>query len=104
MTNVAQLRTIVGRDYVITRREQMASYLVDETAAAIRPRPAESVVLVKPANAEEVAGILQMANHDHTPVFVRGGGTGICGGAVPTVDGIVVTTERLNRIEENRGS
>lgn len=100
MINVEQLRAIVGEDWVITRREHMASYLVDETASAIRPKPAENVVLVKPESAEEIAEILKIANREKTPVFVRGGGTGICGGAVPTVDGIVISTERLDKIEE----
>ncbi len=100
MINVEQLRAIVGEDWVITRREHMASYLVDETASAIRPKPAENVVLVKPESAEEIAEILKIANREKTPVFVRGGGTGICGGAVPTIDGIVISTERLDKIEE----
>ena len=100
MINVEQLRAIVGQDWVLTRREHMASYLVDETASAIRPKPAENVILVKPESAEEIAEILKIANREKTPVFVRGGGTGICGGAVPTVDGIIISTERLDRIEE----
>ena len=100
MIKVEKLREIVGEDWVITKREQMESYLVDETALAIRPKPADNVVLVKPASAEEVSGILKLANSEKTPVFVRGGGTGICGGAVPIIDGIVLSTERLDRIEE----
>ncbi|MCH8864906.1 MAG: FAD-binding protein [Chloroflexi bacterium] len=99
-TNVTRLREIVGEDWVITRREQMESYLVDETALAVRPEPAKNVVLVKPASAAEIAGILKLANGEQTPVFIRGGGTGICGGAVPTADGILLSTERLDKIEE----
>ncbi len=98
--NVTGLREIAGEDWVITRREQMESYLVDETALAVRPEPAENVVLVKPVSAAEIAGILKLANSEQTPVFIRGGGTGICGGAVPTADGILLSTERLDKIEE----
>ena len=98
--NVTGLREIAGEDWVITRREQMESYLVDETALAVRPEPAENVVLVKPASAAETAAILKLANDERTPVFIRGGGTGICGGAVPTSDGILLSTERLDKIEE----
>ncbi len=71
-TNVTRLREIVGEDWVITRREQMESYLVDETALAVRPEPAKNVVLVKPASAAEIAGILKLANVEKTPVFIRG--------------------------------
>jgi glycolate oxidase len=90
----------VGQDWVITNREQMERYLADETADAVRPKPADNVILVKPKSAEEIAAILKMANQEKTPVFVRGGGTGICGGAIPIADGILVSMERLDRIDE----
>ncbi|TET46595.1 MAG: FAD-binding protein [Dehalococcoidia bacterium] len=100
MSTVDKLQEIVGQDWVITNREQMERYLADETADAVRPKPADNVILVKPKSAEEIAAILKMANQEKTPVFVRGGGTGICGGAVPIADGILVSMERLDRIDE----
>ena len=100
MSMVSDLADIVGEDWVITNREQTARYLADETADAIRPKPAENVVLIKPSSAEEVAEVLKLANREKTPVFVRGGGTGICGGAVPIADGILLSTERLDGILE----
>jgi len=98
--NVEKLQDIVGQDWVITKREQMESYLVDETALAVRPKPADNVVVVKPANSKEISDVLKLANREKTPVFIRGGGTGLCGGAMPTVDGIVLSMERLDKIEE----
>ncbi len=100
MINIENLRKITGDDWVVTKREQIERYLVDETALAMRPKPADNVVLVKPANAEEISEILKLANDEKTPVFIRGGGTGICGGAIPIADGIVLSMERLDRIEE----
>ena len=100
MSIVDKLQEIVGQDWVITNREQMERYLADETADAVRPKPADNVILVKPKSAEEIAAILKMANREKIPVFVRGGGTGICGGAVPIADGILVSMERLDRIDE----
>ena len=100
MSMVSDLANIVGEDWVITNREQMARYLADETADAIRPKPAENVMLIKPSSAEEVAEVLKLANREKTPVFVRGGGTGICGGAVPIADGILLSTERLDGVLE----
>ncbi|TES87955.1 MAG: FAD-binding oxidoreductase, partial [Dehalococcoidia bacterium] len=79
MSTVDKLQEIVGQDWVITNREQMERYLADETADAVRPKPADNVILVKPKSAEEIAAILKMANREKIPVFVRGGGTGICG-------------------------
>ena len=100
MINVEELQRIVGEDWVITKREQLESYLVDETPLGVRPESADNVVVVKPANSEEISKILKLANREKTPVFPRGGGTGLVGGAIPTKDGIVLSLERLDKIEE----
>lgn len=93
------LRDIVGKDWVVTKREQMEDYLIDETAASVRPQPAAEVVLVKPADAQEISKILKLAGEKNVPVFPRGGGTGLVGGAIPTKDGIILSTERMDKIE-----
>jgi len=98
--NLEKLREIVGEDWVVTKREQMESYLVDATAVPVRPKAADNVVVVKPANTEEVSRVMKLANEEKTPVFVRGGGTGLCAGAIPTEDGIVLSMERFDKIEE----
>jgi len=100
MINVDELQRIVEEDWVITRREQMESYLVDETAIPVRVAAAENVVVVKPANTEEISRILKLANREKTLVYPRGGGTGNIGGAIPTQDGVVLSLERLDKIEE----
>jgi glycolate oxidase len=99
---IRELVEIVGKDWVITRREQMEGYLVDETPIPVRPKPASNVILVKPANAREVSEILKLANRRKIPVFPRGGGTGLVGGAIPTRDGIVLSVERMDEIEIDR--
>jgi len=70
--NVEKLQEIVGQGWVITKREQMESYSVDETALAVRPKPADNVVVVKSANSKEVSDVLKLANREKTPVFIRG--------------------------------
>jgi glycolate oxidase len=42
--------------------------------------------------------VLQLVNKQGIAVFPRGGGTGFAGGAVPTRDGIILSSERMNRI------
>jgi glycolate oxidase len=100
MIDPARLVKICGDDFVITRRDRMENYLYDETPLAVRPAAASNIVVVKPGNTREIADILIMANALKTPVFIRGGGTGLCGAAIPTSDGIVVSMERLNKIIE----
>jgi glycolate oxidase len=93
------LRSVVENAHVVTDRAQMQNYLMDETAAPVRPKPANDLVLVRPASAQQVSAILQIANKHGVAVFPRGGGTGLVGGAVPTQNGIILSLERLNEIE-----
>ncbi|HUQ34624.1 MAG TPA: FAD-linked oxidase C-terminal domain-containing protein, partial [Pyrinomonadaceae bacterium] len=55
--------------------------------------------VVFPETTEEVAGALAEAARAGVPVTVAGAGTGIVGGRVP-LGGVVLATERLNRIKE----
>ncbi|MFW6150031.1 MAG: FAD-binding oxidoreductase [Chloroflexota bacterium] len=100
MVSVEELEQVVGRDWVITRGDQIEAYLADQTPVPVRPPAAQHVVVVKPASAEEISQVFKLANKDGTPVYPRGGGTGICGGTVPVKGGIVLSLERLDQIEE----
>ena len=97
---VEELEKIVGSRWIITNKDGKLDYLVDETPSAVRPKPSDNVVVVKPANAEEISKILTLANAFNIPVFPRGGGTGLVGGAIPTKEGILLSLERLSRIIE----
>jgi len=96
---IERLEGIVGKTYVVSERERMQNYLTDESADVIRPRPASDLVLVRPANTQEISDILRLANENNIPVFPRGGGTGLVGGAIPTQNGLILAMERMNRIE-----
>ncbi len=100
MINVDALKRIVGDDWVVTARDQITGYLADETYLGVLPKPADNVVVVKPANPKEISEILKLANKEKTPVYPRGGGTGLVGAAVPTKDGIVLSLERLDKVIE----
>jgi len=90
MITAEALRKIVGNDWVVTGKEQTEPYKVDATPPAVMPKAAENIIVVKPATAEEVSLIMKLANQEKTPVYVRGGGTGMAGGAIPTLDGVVI--------------
>jgi len=100
MFDVGRLKAIVGEGWVVTDRQQMAGYLVDETYTGLVMKPADNVVVVKPANAGEISRILMLANELNFPVYPRGGGTGVCAGAIPTRDGVVLSLERLDKVIE----
>ena len=82
--------------------EPSESYMYDETPPKIAPKPAERFVVVKPSNTEEVSEVLKFASKRRIPVFVRGGGTGLSGGAVPIIEGIVMSMERMLELEIDR--
>jgi len=56
--------------------------------------------LVKPANAQEISEILKLANKEKFPVIVTGGRSGLVGGAIPNIDCVLLSEERLDKIEE----
>ena len=99
---VKHLGEIVGRSWVITEREFMEPYLRDETPETVRPTPADNLVLVKPSSTTEVSGILKLANEAKVPVFPVGGRTGLVGGSVPTESGMILSLERMNKIEVDK--
>ena len=93
---VALLTDIVGYKNVLTGDER-ENYSRDET---YKSKPVLPEVVVKPGDAVSVAKILELASKRNIPVTPRGGGTGLCGGAVPIYGGIVLSLERMNRILE----
>ncbi|MBN1400517.1 MAG: FAD-binding protein [Anaerolineae bacterium] len=90
------LRAIVGAEHVLTGREALEPYSHDETPELA----AYPEVLVRPDGAEQISAILRLANARHVPVTPRGGGQGLSGGAVAVQGGILLSTERMNRILE----
>jgi glycolate oxidase len=96
---VTELSLIIGAEYVIDHdAERMADYSHDEVAGAEYAHMPD--VVVKPANAEQIAAILKLAVRERIPVTPRGAGSGLSGGAVPRFGGILLSTERMNRILE----
>jgi glycolate oxidase len=92
---LASLREIVGAENVLVDEARVEPYAQD----AVKEKfPPEAVLL--PASAEEVSRILRLANERRFPVTARGGGVGYTGGAVPVEGGVVVGTDRMNRIRE----
>jgi glycolate oxidase len=55
-------------------------------------------VVVRPETVEHVQAVMRFAYTHRIAVTARGAGTGLSGSALPVHGGIVLTTERLNRI------
>ncbi len=92
-----KLREIVGDDNVLVGNDINEEYAHDESLVIKGCLPE---VVVKPGSVEEVSSILRLANERCIPVTPRGGGTGLCGGCVAHMGGILLSLERMNKIVE----
>ena len=97
---VEELKRISGEAHVIEAAGELEPYLYDQSVPLIRPQADRSSVAVCPANAQEISEIMKLANREGVSVVVRGGGTGLCGAAIPVVPSIIISMERMNRILE----
>lgn len=91
----SELARLLSPDQVITVGPEMRVALQDGTGS--RGITGEAEALVLPADADEVAEVLSWCYRQGVPLTVRGGGTGLAGGAVPD-GGIVLSLERLDRV------
>jgi glycolate oxidase len=86
----------LGPQKVIRDEERLERFLVDESG--LGRFPAECAVLAE--SREEVVHVLTWARAHKVPVTPRGTGTGMTGGALPVRGGVVLSTERMNKILE----
>ena len=96
---IAALRGIFG-GRLRTSREERVCYSYDATGKEHLPD-----AIAFPETADEVQRAVLLANEFRFPVIPRGAGSGFSGGSVPVRGGVVLSTERMDRIlsidEEN---
>lgn len=90
---IPEIEAIVGRGHVATSKEDLLCYAYDATNLHCRP---DAVAL--PGSAQEVSGILTLANEYRFPVVPRGAGTGMTGGALAVRGGLVLAMTRMDRV------
>ncbi|MGZ8553368.1 MAG: FAD-binding oxidoreductase [Chitinophagaceae bacterium] len=92
--HVELFKKIIGEAHVLGDEESLQHYSHDETETlSYLPE-----VVIKPRTVEEVSAIMKICNADKIPVTPRGAGTGLSGGALPHLGGVVLSTERMNTI------
>ena len=74
--------------------ESLNHYGHDETENLLYPPE----VVIRPRTAEEISAIMKICNRDKIPVTPRGAGTGLSGGALPHLGGVLISTDRMNTI------
>ena len=95
MADILQsLRDALGHDAVLGP-EQAA----ERAASYWDSSPTRARALVRPASTEDVSKTLRLCHAAGQSVVVQGGLTGIVDGARSTANDVVISLERMNRIE-----
>ncbi len=93
-----KLVEVLGKDKVITSTVERKLYSYDATPIPIERALPSAVVF--PQSHEDVERLVQVCYQEEIPIFPRGAGSGLTGGAVPTSEeGIVVSFEKMNKFE-----
>lgn len=93
---LAAITAIVGESGVISAQPEMQKYSHDETEdLTYYPE-----VVAKPKTPEEVSALMKLCSENMIPVTPRGAGTGLSGGALPIMGGLLIAMERFNQILE----
>ena len=90
-----ELTEIVGARNITFAKEDKLCYSFDATNSEFMP---DGVVF--PATAGEISAVMKLANRDGFPVTARGAGSGFTGGSLAVRGGLVLSTERMNKIIE----
>lgn len=87
-------KKIVGDSFVFSDSESLNDYAHDETEN-LHFLPD---IVIKPRTAIEISQIMVICNEFKIPVTPRGAGTGLSGGALPHLGGVLLSMERMNLI------
>ncbi len=92
---IRELQGILGKQTVLFAPEDLMMYEYDGSIEVARPD-----VVVFPRSTQDVVRIVQLANRHQVPITGRGAGTGLSGGALARLGGIVVVFSRMSKILE----
>lgn len=90
------MQEILGEDAVLSGNSAQRAYDCDAYTVD-RSKP---TCVVLPRTTEEVAKVVQWCNVNTIPFTPRGAGTGLSGGVLPALGGVVISTKRMTRILE----
>ncbi|MCC6372853.1 MAG: FAD-binding protein [Bacteroidia bacterium] len=89
-----QLQAIVGSDFISADHEQLEKYGQDETEDFVFLAD----VVVKPQTTAQVAAVAKVCSDNRIALTTRGAGTGLSGGALPIMGGVLLSMEKFNKI------
>ena len=93
---IRRLRQCLGVASLIEDSESQRPYECD-ALSLYRDLP---LVVTLPETVAQVKQVLQICHQFNVPVVARGAGTGLCGGAMPHPEGVLLALTKLDRIIE----
>lgn len=90
-----KIAALLGPRGYLDRPEDLLLYEYDGSVEKARPE-----LVVFPRSTADVVEIVKIAGEHGIPITGRGAGTGLSGGSIPRLGGIVVGFSRMNRIVE----
>src|SRR5450432_95908 len=89
-----QFKLIAGDQYVLIDEETLQNYGHDETENLLFLPD----VVIRSRTVQQISAIMKICNTHGIPVTPRGAGTGLSGGALPHLGGVLLSTDRMNSI------
>lgn len=93
---LAQLIQALG-DAVLTDQESLLIARADKSGKVSSTNP---LCVIEATKTDDVVKVMEIASRSNTPVVVRGGGSGLAGGAIGSAGEIVLSLAKMNRILE----
>lgn len=105
-----ELEAIFGARRVSLREVDLETYARDMWPRALlgyregRKSPTQPHAVVWPEHVREVVAVVKLAREQRIPIVPYGGGSGVCGGAVPLFGGITIDTKRMQQLRTVHGA
>ncbi|WP_020409374.1 FAD-linked oxidase C-terminal domain-containing protein [Hahella ganghwensis] len=93
---LAELVSILPRHCIISDEETQRPYECDGLSVYCEM----PLVVVLPESVSQVQSVIRLCHQYGIPLVARGAGTGLCAGAMPHAEGIVLSLAKFNRILE----
>jgi len=92
----AMFADFIDPEFVIEDRETQRPYECDGLSMYCE----QPMLVVLPETVEQVQRVMQICHRYQIPVVARGAGTGLCAGAMPHPEGVVLSLAKFKRILE----
>lgn len=95
-TLVTMFRAFIDPEYVISDEETQKPFECDGLSVYCEM----PLLVVLPDTVEQIQEVMRLCHRYQIPVIARGAGTGLCAGAMPNPDGVLLVLSRFKHILE----